>query len=135
MNPLKAVLAVLLASTLFLAGCQTGPEGWERVDVEEFKTQIETNEGAFLLDVRSLIEYEDDGHIDGAYLIPHTSIEDRADELPEDKDTTILLYCRSGNRSQTAAESLLDFGYTDVRDLESGIIGWKDAGEPVVYGA
>jgi len=45
----------------------------------------------------------------------------------------ILLYCRSGNRSQDAAQTLIDLGFTNIIELETGINGWKDAGMPVSY--
>ncbi|MGB1459216.1 MAG: rhodanese-like domain-containing protein, partial [Candidatus Thalassarchaeaceae archaeon] len=90
--------------------------------------EINDNPDAFLLDVRTQGEWEDDGHLEDATLIPHTDLEDRESELPEDKDELILLYCRSGNRSQNAASTLLDMGYTNIVELQVGINGWKNAG-------
>ena len=66
-------------------------------------------------------------------MIPHTELQDRENELPENKDDLILLYCRSGNRSQDAARTLIDMGFTNLIELESGIHGWKNAGMPVAY--
>ena len=118
-----------------MAGCTSSLEGeWQRLNAVQFHDNLSNTHDAFLLDTRTQIEWEDDGHIEDATLIPHDEIKQRQDELPEDKETTILLYCRSGNRSQTAAQTLLDLGYTDVRDLESGIKGWKNQGYPVLYG-
>ncbi len=125
-------LALPLVLILLLSGC-TSSGAWERVDVEAFDQAIEDHPKAFLLDVRTTSEWEQDGHLENATLIPHTSLEDRRDELPEDKDELILLYCRSGNRSQDAAQTLLDLGFTNLIELESGITGWKDAGMPVSY--
>ena len=128
------VLLILL-STVSMAGCTSSLEGeWQRLNAVQFHDNLSNTQDAFLLDTRTQIEWEDDGHIEDATLIPHDEIKQRQDELPEDKKTTILLYCRSGNRSQTAAQTLLDLGYTDVRDLESGIKGWKNQGYPVLYG-
>ena len=101
--------------------------------MEAFDEAIQDHPEAFLLDVRTTSEWEQDGYIEDATLIPHTSLEDRRDELPEDKDELILLYCRSGNRSQDAAQTLLDLGFTNLIELESGITGWKNAGMPVSY--
>ena len=119
---------------LLMSGCLAGQTGWERVDVETFDEAIKERDDAFLLDVRTLTEWQQDGHLENASLIPHSELEAREAELPEDKDTTILLYCRSGNRSQEAAQTLLDMGYTNLIELESGINGWKNADMPVVYG-
>lgn len=126
-------MLLLLATSL--VGCTAeNDEQWLRLDADEFKTTLDSDSQAFLLDTRTQSEWENDGHLEGALLIPHDEIDARQLELPEDKDTLILLYCRSGNRSQAAAQTLLDLGYTDVRDLETGIVGWKAAGYPVEYG-
>jgi phage shock protein E len=117
---------------LFLSGCISGSE-WERVDVIAFDEAISEDNGSFLLDVRTTSEWEQDGYIENATLIPHTQLESREGELPQDKDSLILLYCRSGNRSQEAAQTLVDMGFTNLIELESGITGWKDAGMPVMY--
>ena len=133
---LKITTLILLVLPLVsLAGCTSESENWIRLDADEFATAIDEEAGAFLLDTRTQDEWEADGHLENATLIPHDKLSERSSELPDDKATTILLYCRSGNRSQAAAETLLDLGYTDVRDLESGIVGWKDAGYSVIYGA
>jgi len=119
---------------LLLSGCLGGSASWERVDVEGFNEAINDHPEGFLLDVRTASEWEQDGHLENATLIPHTELESRENELPSDKDSLILLYCRSGNRSQDAAKTLQDLGFTNLIELESGITGWKNAGMPVVYG-
>ena len=118
---------------LLLSGCIANDGQWERVDVTAFDEAIKADNDGFLLDVRTTAEWEQDGHLENATLIPHTELENRENELPEDKDALILLYCRSGNRSQDAAQTLLDMGFTNLMELESGINGWKDAGMPVSY--
>lgn len=131
----KILLALLLTATMLMAGCTGDGDGeWSRVGASDFANMLNDDSTIFLLDVRTQYEWEEDGHIDGATLIPHDQIDAQKDDLPADKDTPILLYCRSGNRSQTAAKSLLDLGYTNVTDLNSGITGWKDAGYSVTYG-
>ena len=136
MNTIRLLLMLVLFSPLAaLTGCTSAEGEWMRLDAEAFAEAIETESEAFLLDTRTQAEWEQDGYLANATLIPHDALEERKGELPEDKSTTILLYCRSGNRSQAAAQTLLDLGYTDVRDLETGIIGWKDAGYNVEYDA
>ena len=125
-------LTVLLFIAL-LCGCTGAPADWDRVNADDFEATIASNPDGFLLDVRTESEWRDDGYLDGATLVPHSELQDREDELPEDKDSTVLLYCRSGNRSQQAAETLQDMGFTRIIELESGINGWKDAGKSVVY--
>ena len=124
-------MAIIFTIIYFLI-FNTG-ETWERVDVETFEQSIKDNPDALLLDVRTQAEWEQDGYLEGATLIPHTSLEERLDELPEDKDELIHLYCRSGNRSVDAANTLLGLGYTNIIELKTGINGWKNADKPVQY--
>ena len=75
-----------------------------------------------ILDVRTKEEYNE-GHIEDAILIPNTNITDLAPEMLTDTSATILVYCRSGNRSQTAAKNLIEMGYQNVYDF-GGINDW-----------
>ncbi len=80
-------------------------------------------EGVVIVDVRTQSEYES-GHIRGAILIPNETIsEDRMPEELPDKNQTILVYCRSGNRSAQAARKLVSQGYINVYDF-GGINTW-----------
>jgi len=75
-----------------------------------------------LLDVRTEEEFKEK-RIEGAILIPHDEIRDRAEtELP-DKNAVILVYCRSGNRSKIAASELCEMGYTNIYEF-GGINYW-----------
>ncbi|MCT4596908.1 MAG: rhodanese-like domain-containing protein [Vallitalea sp.] len=79
-------------------------------------------EGNIILDVRTQEEYNQ-GHIEGAKLLPVDSISaGKLEDLPN-KDQIILVYCRSGNRSATATKALVNAGYTNVYDF-GGIIDW-----------
>jgi len=83
------------------------------------------NKDFFLIDVH--IPEQD--HIPGTdTLIPYNEIIDRQSDLPEDKNSKIVLYCRSGSMSQEAAKTLLDLGYTNVYNLTGGANEWKKAG-------
>ena len=94
---------------------------YQQITQEEAKEMMDKQE-VLILDVREQDEY-DAGHVPGAFVIPHTEIEQRAGELPENKDKTILVYCRSGRRSKIAAESLARLGYTAVKEF-GGINDW-----------
>jgi rhodanese-related sulfurtransferase len=81
-----------------------------------------------MLDVREPDEYQA-GHIPGITLIPMGEVANRLSEIPTDK--TIIVTCRSGNRSAQIADFLRESGYTDVHNMEGGILAWENAGLPV----
>ena len=92
------------------------------ITAEEAKKLMDTEEGYILLDVRTQKEF-DEKHIPGAILIPDYESRGRAGEVLTDKDQLILVYCRSGRRSRNAAASLVELGYTNIREF-GGIIDW-----------
>lgn len=94
---------------------------YRKISAEEAKNYMDT-EDVIILDVRTQSEY-DEGHIPDAVLIPNTELENQAAVQLPDKDKKILVYCRSGNRSETASRLLVDMGYTAVYDF-GGIIDW-----------
>jgi phage shock protein E len=75
-----------------------------------------------LLDVRTAEEYAE-SHIPGSRLMPYDEISNRIADLPKDKSTPIIVYCRTGRRSALAAETLHGLGYTAVFDL-GGLQDW-----------
>ncbi|CAN8140787.1 rhodanese-like domain-containing protein [Thiomicrorhabdus sp. 6S2-11] len=88
------------------------------------------NDDAFVLDVRSSGEYRD-GYIGNATNISVGDLAGKVNQLPQDKDAPILVYCLSGGRSSRAAMTLVKNGYTAVNNLRGGITAWKAAGLPV----
>ena len=89
---------------------------------EEAKEMME-NEDVIVVDVRTEEEFRQ-GHIEGAILIPDYDLDKLAAEKLPDKEATILLYCRSGNRSKLSANLLIGMGYQNVYDF-GGIIDWR----------
>ncbi|MDC7232164.1 MAG: rhodanese-like domain-containing protein [Spirochaetales bacterium] len=90
---------------------------------DELKALLESDADDYLfLDVRTGPEYGA-GHIPGAENISYNLL---PGALPEgtEKDKTIIVYCRSGNRSGTAKRLLEKAGYTNVHDF-GGISRWK----------
>lgn len=83
---------------------------------------------ALILDVRNPDEWDDRyGHIEGARLIPLPELPGRAAEIVAWKDQPVMLVCRSGERSQTAAEMLAAQGFRKVINLEGGMIAWRES--------
>jgi rhodanese-related sulfurtransferase len=82
----------------------------------------------FLLDVHT----PQQEHLDGTdAFIPFDQIVDSQNQLPNDKSTPILVYCRSGSMSLMASEDLFSLGYTNVYNLSGGIHAWEGAGFPI----
>lgn len=120
---MKRLLPLLLVLLLF-AGCSVKKieKSYHQITQEEAKEMMETKE-VLILDVREQEEYES-GHIPGAVLLPVGSIDENtaAETIPE-KDTTVLVYCRSGNRSKTASAKLAELDYTNIYEF-GGINTW-----------
>jgi len=85
-------------------------------------------DGAFILDVRQQDEW-DEFHMPGASLIPLDQLSSRLTELPKDQE--IVVVCRSGNRSASGRDLLLENGFTNVTSMAGGMTAWRDAGHPV----
>ena len=121
---MKKCLIGLLAMICLLCACG-GEEtvSFQQISQEEARTIMATNQEAVILDVRTQEEY-DGGHIVGAVLLPVDEItEETAREVIPTKDTQVLVYCRSGNRSVTASKELVLLGYTEVYEF-GGINTW-----------
>ena len=95
---------------------------YQQVDAETAKELMDTEDDYVILDARTQAEY-DEGHIPGAILIPHDTVAAAAEDALPDKDQLILVYCRSGNRSKQASQTLVDLGYTNVIEF-GGINSW-----------
>jgi len=95
---------------------------YQQITQEAAKEMMDTQE-VLILDVREQHEY-DSGHIPGAVLLPVGTItKDTAADVIDDLDTVVLVYCRSGNRSKTASQALVDLGYTNIYEF-GGITTW-----------
>lgn len=123
---MKRLLPLFFSFLLLLTGCGAGgaseEKGYQQISQEEAKEMMD-NQEVLILDVREQDEY-DSGHIPGAVLLPVGSItEESAAEVIPEKDATVLVYCRSGNRSKTAAKALVELGYTGIYEF-GGITTW-----------
>ena len=126
---MKRIIPFLL-SILLLTGCSGGTSdgSYEQITQEAAEEMMDTQE-VIVLDVREQSEY-DSGHIPGAVLLPVGTIdEDTAAKVIPEKDSTVLVYCRSGNRSKTASSTLAGLGYTNIYEF-GGINTWPYEIEP-----
>ena len=95
---------------------------YKQISQEEAKEMMRKNDNHIIVDVRRQDEY-DSGHIAGAILIPNENIGTTRPEQLKDLNQTILVYCRTVNRSKQAAQKLADMGYTNVYEF-GGINTW-----------
>ena len=128
---MKKLLILCMTFICILSGCGNADSvqnteqksGYKQVSMEEGLELMEADSDYILLDVRRDDEFEE-GHIPGAINIPNESIgTEEIAELP-DKNQTIYVYCRIGNRSKQASQKLVDLGYTDVIEF-GGIIDYS----------
>jgi len=143
-------LMIILAAAAMMAGtaqvlAQAQPQAQPRVLVQAAKPALINPKAArellagdktsLLLDVRTLEEFIA-GRIAGSVLLPYDRITaaSAAALIGPNKDRTVIVYCRTGRRSEIAAAALVSLGYRKVLDL-GGIVSWPYGtikGEPKV---
>jgi len=127
-------IALFILTGLLLTSCTafsslsilSKPAGYAMITVAELQELMDTEEFTFVnvhIPLEGNISYTD-------AEIPFDEIENYLDLLPEDKDEKIVIYCRSGSMGDTASQTLVDLGYTDVSNLEGGYNAWNANGLP-----
>lgn len=105
----------------------------ESLDAAAF-ADLAAADGVVILDVRTPQEFAE-GHLEGAVNLDVSSPDFGAGVAELDPAATYAVYCRSGNRSQTAMQQMQGAGITALADLAGGIQAWVDAGNAVVTGS
>lgn len=122
-----AIVATLLVTTF----SQASGEPLTTISVQQLH-EDNSNGDIVLLDVREPWEYEQ-GHVENAVLMPLIyGTAQLAVDAGLNKDVPVYVFCRSGNRSMQASRALVDAGFTDVRNVDGGVIAWTEAGLPLV---
>ena len=116
-----AMLALLVACSIHAPITSTNLTPEEAYD-------LISQQQVTVLDVRTQEEYNS-GHIPDALLLPVSELESRLNEL--NSSDHILVYCRSGYRSEEAACILVANNFIHVYNLEGGILQWQAQGFPV----
>ena len=127
MKTQKIILLIILMATIGITVIACSANNavepvYHKISPDEAKQMMDSGESYTLLDVRTSSEFAE-SHIDGAVLIPNSELTARAESELPDKHVMILVYCRSGVRSASAAHELVGMGYTSVYDF-GGIIDW-----------
>ncbi|WP_456411254.1 rhodanese-like domain-containing protein [Oceanithermus sp.] len=119
----------VLLAVLVVAMVACSPKGsYTNVTADDLYAQLGKPD-VMIVDVRTPAEYAE-GHIAGAVNLPLQTIESWYKDLPKDKP--VYLYCRSGNRSQQAAEFLKKKGFSNIYNEQGGIIAWTQRNYPLV---
>jgi rhodanese-related sulfurtransferase len=123
-----ALIGVAIGAVWVLSRPAAPAEGVAMLTAEQYvSTYADGQTPHFLLDVRTPEEFAS-GHIAGAVNISLQTLQSNLASVP--KDQPVVIYCRSGNRSATAAQVLAEAGYTQVFDM-GGILRWQSLGLPV----
>ena len=127
----KILLFTLL---LGLMACEsTEKSGGAFVEIAPEAFAEKTKEAdVVLLDVRTVEEFAE-GHIEGAQQYDYYETDSFKSMLAGlDKTKTYLIYCRSGSRSGNAMRMMKEMGFSQVYNLDGGILAWRSAGLPVI---
>ncbi len=124
------VFIIILVIVLFIAFylfpfSDEGDKKIQSISVEELYEKLKTDPKPVLLDVRTKEELEGPlGHLEGAVHVPMSRLKAGTDTLNAYKDREIVVYCRSGVRSYSAAATLMEKGFRAI-NLRGGILTWK----------
>jgi adenylyltransferase/sulfurtransferase len=109
-------------------GSLTMQDGIPQLPVEELKRQLDAGSDLYLLDVREPHEYKIVNN--GGHLLPLGDLPSHLHELEAYRDRPIAVLCRSGARSQKAAQFLKQAGFENVQNVAGGILAWADKVDP-----
>ncbi len=127
----RSIAALAIAAFIGLGACGGDTAVFELTDaVESQELLTEPPAGLVVLDIRTPDEYAE-GHIGGSSNLDFYEPDFAASLDALDKDLPYFVYCRSGNRSSQALETMKDLGFTEVYELDGGIITWAEAGLPI----
>lgn len=129
------LLAGVLLSLVVGSGCisiRRNETVVNSISVAQALRFMESDTTVVLLDVRTEQEWKSEtGHLKDALLVPIQDLEARIKELVPFEKKTIIVYCRSGGRSQRAAKILAEKGYR-VLNMEGGMLKWNAEQLPIV---
>ncbi len=129
-RPARSAAAALLTVTLLIGAC--GGSSTAQLDTvgPAAAADAMAEPGTVLLDIRTPQEVAE-GRISGAVNIDFYEADFRDRIAALDRDASYVVYCRSGNRSSQAMGLFEELGFSDVTEVDGGILAWLQAGLPV----
>jgi len=129
-NPLPFIGLIALTAIIVKLEISRFTRKFKQVSVNE-AVAIMNKDKAMILDVREDKE-RTDGTIENAQHIPYSQLSDKMAQLGANKQANILVYCRTGARSNPACNLISKAGYENVSSMNGGIIAWETANLPTV---
>lgn len=125
---MKKIFTLVIISVFGFFSCQSQTaKNIETLEANAFASKIKTTPKAQLIDVRTSEEYNT-LHIENAKNIDWFSESFVSNVSKLDRSQPVFVYCKSGNRSQKAANKLAELGFTKIYDLQGGILKWEALG-------
>ena len=126
---LRKLIVIGILGSIVPMAWSMDDSGYKNISVAEFVTMMDHKD--FVL-INVHIPYG--GEIpETDLLIPFNAIEQQKSELPTNKDTKIVVYCRTGPMGDVAAEKMVRMGYTAVIHFKGGMKAWKKIGRPLLF--
>jgi rhodanese-related sulfurtransferase len=135
---MKSISIVLFAVMMLSASCSEAQKKstkkqsknmFQNLNVNEFEQGMTQND-AVIIDVRTPMEYQE-GHIKNSKLIDISDRDFESQIEKLDKNKAYYVYCRSGGRSSSASQIMVEKGFTKVYNLQGGMIAWSRAKKAV----
>jgi rhodanese-related sulfurtransferase len=130
-NTTKALVATSIVVAAILSGCSSTSGTLETVSPDAAAIVIADESSEIILDIRTPQEFSE-GVIEGANNIDFYEPTFAADLDALDKGAHYVVYCRSGNRSGQAMSTFEDLGFTNITEIDGGIVNWYETGHDVV---
>lgn len=124
----RIVIAVSAFAVMLLTACSENYNS--SITPAELNEIILSDDTPIIIDVRSETEFAE-GHIPGAINIPFNQIDNVVDDVNDDKEEAVYVYCASGRRADIAASKLMNAEYTNIVHVEGDMPAWAEAGLPV----
>jgi len=125
-NFIKYCRLSFIISMLGFNAAKAGTEPLELISPQE-ASALTAEKKAIIIDVREDSEWNT-VHIPGALHIPLAQLSTRLSELQPYKNSAIITQCRSGARSAKALDILKSAGFSQVQNMQGGLIAWNNAG-------
>jgi rhodanese-related sulfurtransferase len=126
---MKKYIPITIIALLFFTNCNFAQQATV-LNANDYEKKISTEKNIQLIDVRTPEEYQQ-GHIKNAKNINVYDANFEKEIQKLDKSKPVYIYCRSGNRSRSAAQVLSNNGFKTIFDLQGGITAWQSANKSV----